>query len=409
MSLLFKSQLRIWKALIRRKLDEASYPEHAKEQSRVDKKGVSQWSDPGTERVIIEGLRWLIRAQVYSTTHDGGVARHFSLIDGWGPSYPETTGYIVPTLLDHAATNEGELGRECRESAERMLDWFLEIQTPCGGFQGGTIDARPIVPVTFNTGQILMGLASGVRVFGTKYESSMHRAASWLVESLDSDGCWRKHPTPFAEPGEKAYETHVAWGLLEAARVSGEKRYATAALTNVNWALTKQQSNGWFASCCLNDPVRPLTHTIGYALRGLIEAHLYFDRDPKMLAAARLTGDGLLMALRPDGSLPGRLDSSWKGVVSWCCLTGSSQLAHCLLLLGRETGDHRYLNAARSINSYVRKTVAIEGPEEVRGAVRGSLPINGAYGYYQYLNWACKFTVDSNSLELELSRTPGHG
>lgn len=40
----------------------------------------------------------------------------------------------------------------------------------------------------------------------------MRRAADWLVETQDADGCWRRHPTPFAEPGEKVYETHVAWG-----------------------------------------------------------------------------------------------------------------------------------------------------------------------------------------------------
>ena len=34
-----------------------------------------------------------------------------------------------------------------------------------------------------------------------------------------------------------------------------------------------------------------------------------------------------------------------------------------------------------------------------RGQVKGSFPVDGAYGRFQYLNWACKFTVDANLLE----------
>ena len=45
---------------------------------------------------------WLCGAQ--DTTPDGGVAGWFDLFGGrWTPSYPETTGYIVPTLLQLSA------------------------------------------------------------------------------------------------------------------------------------------------------------------------------------------------------------------------------------------------------------------------------------------------------------------
>jgi hypothetical protein len=42
---------------------------------------------------------------------------------------------------------------------------------------------------------------------------------------------------------------------------------------------------------------------------------------------------------------------------------------------------------------------AIGGPPDVRGGVKGSFPVDGAYGPYEYLNWACKFFVDANLLE----------
>jgi Squalene-hopene cyclase C-terminal domain len=339
-------------------------------------------------------VAWLGRAQDHSTSADGGVARHYSLVTGWGASYLETTGYIIPTMLSYASLRGDETARQ---RAQKMLDFLVANQLPEGGFQGSSIGARRVVPVTFNTGQILLGLASGVREFGA-YREAMYRAADWLVKTQDPDGGWRNHPTPFAEPGEKTYETHVAWGLLEASRLEPNSSYADAALANVRWALRYQRDNGWFEKCCLTDPSQPLTHTLGYALRGIIEAYR-LTRDETFLRAAQKTADGLLTAIRSDGMLPGRLDPNWRGTVSWVCLTGTMQIALCWLILYQETGDVRYRDAAYAANGFVRRTMRVDGPPETRGAIKGSFPVNGQYGAYQYLNWACKFFVDSNMLE----------
>jgi len=64
-------------------------------------------------------------------------------------------------------------------------------------------------------------------------------------------------------------------GLVEAACVVPDRGYGESALRHARLALTRQQSNGWFADCCLGDPRRPLTHTIGYPLRGLLEMYRF--------------------------------------------------------------------------------------------------------------------------------------
>jgi hypothetical protein len=369
-------------------------PAAARDEQRRDRAGLPAF-DPGTERAVEEALAWLCRAQDNSASRDGGVARDYSLLTGWNTSYPETTGYIIPTLLE-CARLRADAG--LRERAARMLDWLVSIQFAEGGFQGGVVGAEPVVPVTFNTGQILMGLASGVVELGDKYLDAMRRAADWLVETQDADGCWRKHATPFAEPGEKVYETHVSWGLLEAARVEPHRGYAEAALKNVRWALGFQRENGWFDECCLSDPLQPLTHTLGYVLRGLVEA-FRFTNDTALLAACRKTADALVANIGADGFLPGRFDSGWRGTVRWACLTGSVQIAYCWLVLYEHTHDTRYRDAAFAANSYVRRTLRTDGPMETRGAVKGSFPVNGGYCTYEYPNWACKFFIDSNLLE----------
>jgi hypothetical protein len=252
----------------------------------------------------------------------------------------------------------------------------------------------------FNTGQILLGLAAGERQLGG-YREPLCRAADWLVSVQDADGCWRRHASPFALAGEKTYDTHVAWGLIEAERVVPGAGYGSAALSNLRWALSRQHDNGWFADCCLDDPRRPLTHTLGYTLRGVIEGHR-LSADPALLAAARRTADGLITALRPDGWLPGRLDARWRAAADWVCITGSSQIAHCWGLLYQLTGEDLYHRAARQANAWVRRTIALDGPPGQRGGVKGSFPFDGGYGRLEFLNWAAKFTIDSNLLEQRL-------
>jgi len=370
----------------------------AKAELASDKRGLPA-ADPGPEAVIAACTAWLCAAQDNSASKDGGVARDFNLQRGWSTSYPETTGYIIPTIIALAHRNNDPL---LHARARRMLDWCVAIQFKEGGFQGGKIDATPKVPVTFNTGQILIGLSAGAAEYqDAAYLDAMHRAAAWLRDSLDADGCWRKYPTPFAKPGEKAYETHVSWGLFEAERVAPGHGYGEAGLRQVDWAISKQLPNGWFGSNCLTDPDRPLTHTIGYVLRGVLEAHLLSGR-ADLLQAAVVTGKSLVEAIGPDGYLAGRLDRNFRPGGKFVCLTGSVQIAHCLFLLYRLTGEQRFLAAGRKLTAYVRRTVRFDGEAGMVGGIKGSFPVDGEYGQWQYLNWAAKFCIDANLLEREL-------
>jgi hypothetical protein len=111
-----------------------------------------------------------------------------------------------------------------------------------------------------------------------------------------------------------------------------------------------------------------------------------------------------MTALRDDGYLPGRLDADWRGVVPWVCLTGTAQVAHCLLLLYRLSGRTAYRDAGFRANAFVRRTVALKGSPGVVGGIKGSFPVDGGYCPYQYLNWAAKFCIDANLLEIEVRR-----
>jgi hypothetical protein len=389
--------VRALKRSLRGILDGLQLPAAARRERQRDQRGLPD-HDPGIDAVVDACMAWLVRAQEQSPTHDGGVARDFSLLRGWSSSYPETTGYIAPTFFEYA---ELRALPGVADRAFRMLDWLVSIQFPEGAFQGGRVDMHPKVPVTFNTGQILLGLAAGARR-REQYVEPMRKAAAWLRDTQDVDGCWRRHPSPFAADGEKSYETHVAWGLFEAARILPDEGFAESAQRNIRWTIGRQSGNGWIADCCLNDAEAPLSHTLGYALRGLVEA-FRFTRSEEFLRAARRTSDALVQVISPDGRLAGRLHEDWTAAVSWTCPTGSVQIAHSLLLLYSETGCRAYLDAGRALNAFVRRTVRTDGNVDTRGGVKGSFPIHGDYERYEYLSWAAKFCVDSNLAERALT------
>jgi hypothetical protein len=133
-----------------------------------------------------------------------------------------------------------------------------------------------------------------------------------------------------------------------------------------------------------------------------LEAGVLLD-EPRYIDAARKPADALAALLRPDGGLAGRFDESWRPAAGWSCLTGDAQTSIVWLRLFAITHERRYLDAARRLNRFVSRTQDLRAADlGVRGGIKGSHPIWGEYGTYEYLNWAAKFFADALLLELRL-------
>jgi hypothetical protein len=354
-----------------------------------------------------EAMAWLCRAQ--DANGDGGVSRSYALRymrahrrKGWLASYPETTGYIIPTFLSYAGLT-GDTG--FRERAIRMARWESEVQMESGAVQGGVIDFPP-TPAIFNTGQVLFGWSAAYRETGDdRFLTSARRAGDFLVQAQDADGAWRLHGSRYARSGVNVYDVRSAWGLLEGYGVTHEPAHRAAVIRNLDFALTRQQPNGWYAECCLDDDERPLLHTIAYTMEGFLECGAALE-EPRYIEGARKAADALVALQRPDGSLAGRFDREWRPAVSWSCLTGDAQTAIVWFRLAEITGDGRFSVAALRMVRYLCGTQNLtSGDPGIRGGIAGSRPIWQEYGKYEYLNWAAKFFADALLLRLR-SRTP---
>ena len=353
-------------------------------------------------------MQWLCRAQ--DATPDAGVSRGYALRhmrdhkrSGWLASYPETTGYIIPTFFAYASLTGTS---EYRERAIRMAQWEADVQMENGAVQGGVIDF-PATAAIFNTGQVLFGWSAAFKeTHDETFRRAAQRGADFLVGAMDPDGAWRRHASRYARHGVNVYDTRTAWGLLEAHAITRDPAHREAVVRNLNFVLTKQRSNGWFEDCCLDDIIRPLLHTIAYTMEGLLEAGALLG-EKRFQDAARLAADALLARQRPDGSLAGRFDSDWNDAAKWSCLTGDAQTAIVWLRLYETTKNPRYLRAAERMNRYLSSTQDLDAADPgIRGGIKGSQPIWGEYGAYEYLNWAAKFFADALMLEIRAKERP---
>jgi uncharacterized protein YyaL (SSP411 family) len=352
-------------------------------------------------------IDWLCRAQ--DAFGDGGVARSYSLAynaffgrRGWTPSYPETTGYIIPTLFDYARASARA---DLVDRAVRMADWECEVQMPSGAVQGGTINEPPS-PAVFNTGQVIFGWVRAFKETGKeRYLASAIKAGEFLLSCQDADGAWRKNLSKFASETMPfyTYNARTAWGLHLLGEVTGTQSYKKAAVRNVEFALGEQLPNGWFKNNCLNDPERPLLHTIAYTLEGVVEMGIALN-NAAYISAVRTAADALLAGQRPDGSLAGRFNSRWEPAAKYSCLTGNAQMGIVWARLHQVTGDAKYLHGTTRANAFLRKVQWMgTGDPGLDGGISGSHPLHGQYGSFQVLNWAVKFFVDSMMLEASIA------
>jgi hypothetical protein len=344
---------------------------------------------------------WLCQAQDAGT--DDGVCAIFDLWSGtWSESYPETTGYIIPTLLALANARDEE---EPRRRALRMADWSCERQMEDGAVLSGLLGMRR-GPAVFNTGQVVFGWVCAFQQSGERrYALAARRACEWLLANQSPDGAWRANLSVMTSAPVFAYNVRCAWALIYAGQSLEEPSYVTAAQRAADWTLQQQNDAGWFRNNSFALGEVPLLHTIAYVIEGLLGVHA-FTLEPRYLEAARRAVDQVVRCYEA-GRLAGRLDEDWRPSVSWRCPTGEAQIAVVLHRLARELPDSGYREiASRLIGdvsaaqlSLTGRAPRVPGSGPTVGGVPASFPLWGDYVRFGLTNWAAKFFLDALMLE----------
>ena len=217
----------------------------------------------------------------------------------------------------------------------------------------------------------------------------------------EPDGNWIRGVSQFANPVSTVYSVKAAWGLAEMAVALNSPNFQAAAVRNAEFTLTKQESNGWFRDCCLDDSEYPLLHTIAYTMQGLIGIGTIANRTD-LIEAAQRTAKALTVLMNDEGFIPGRINRDFTGAANWCCLTGTAQTSIVWSHLHRITGEPAFSRAAELANRYLMSRHDISSPDPcIRGGLAGSWPVWAPYGKFRILNWATKFLADALLLQIK--------
>ena len=181
---------------------------------------------------------WLVRSIEHGA---GGSCAHFSIALGWSRPYPETTGYLIPTLLALDAQHP-ELG--LREHARNCGRWLLSIQNSNGSWNGGLHPTKGAGKASvFNTGQILKGMVALHRAnAGDGFVEAAARGARWLAESAAENGLWRGGD--YRATKTPSYYTHVLWPMLETWLETCDSKVRESAEKGVATVLERVRPNG---------------------------------------------------------------------------------------------------------------------------------------------------------------------
>jgi uncharacterized protein YyaL (SSP411 family) len=307
---------------------------------------------------------------------------------GWSAPYPETTGYIIETLLDYYAVLQEDW---LRDYALAGADWICTLQRPNGALPGGLgTEGKDSV---FNTGMMLFGLHRAyLFTQNHKYLNTTNRAADWLLESLSSDATWKQGA--YVEGYIPAYYTRVIWALLSLNETLQRADIQDAMQKAMSFYKHSFNDNGTVKNWAFRANEKAFTHTIAYTQRGFLES-ARFLKDESLLKIAMTIALTLMEDFDKNGKLAGAYDENWQGDYSFRCNTGNAQLSLNLSRLSQLTDNQVFAKYAQLFFKTVECAPSTLPFRGYRGAIAGSKPIWGAYQPFQYVNWAAKFWLDA--------------
>lgn len=363
----------------------------------------------------MEGIRaalaWLFRSQ--DVNDDGGSSAYFSVeTRRWAPSYPETTGYIINTLIGAlvALDLDEATRREIETRARRMADWLVSLQMPDGAFPAGLAGDPDPQPRLFNTGQVLSGLVTlGIRSSDETVLEAARRAADWMCDIQNDDGSWDRY---LYDRNCRTYYAHALKALAFAAlqkEFPNGARYAQAARRFVDWALPHQRENGWTDRASLFTPEMKseyyVLHTIAYTIDGFLGLGVSLNHEPCVEAGLR-GAEALMRRFEIDGVLWAEYDERWRPIANYICVTGGAQMASIWARSYQLTNDVRFLNAMLKMSDCLRAIQPRgDAPADIQGGFPGSIPIHAKYQPNQWPNWAAKFALDAFLNEVDLLKS----
>lgn len=327
---------------------------------------------------------WLLTCQRQSS--DGGYSAFYSLITGWAKGYVETTGYIIPTMLDIANLLDTP---QYRESALHAGKWLLKVQQQDGSYP----DIGGYQAEIFDTGQVLFGLNRLFReTEDQRFLGAAIKAGDWLLNMQDADGSWPVIAHWQRKP--RTYHVRVAAALIELGKIRNDERYIRAGEKNLRWAMSCQKENGYFLHCELKEGDDALLHAIIYVLEGFMMAYQLTGEQLWLEAVIKEAKILKEINIQRDVVLHSQYDENFHATNKEICITGLAQWAGLCLDLYAITKDQEFFEVA-VLSIFYLKSKHLHCRGAIKGALPASVPLWGYYCPVAFVNWGVKFFADT--------------
>ena len=336
---------------------------------------------------------WLAKSIDFN---DGnGSSAYLDLWNGWSGPYPETTGYIIPTLF---AASPYVSDKNLQSTALKLADWLLSLQRSDGSFpQGLEMGEKSEI---FDSGQILFGLLSAFHNTNEeKYKTAFILLIDWMISNQTPDGAFSM--TTYVAQYCPSYHVRFVWALVLSLEIYPAKQQ----LSNVIHKALQYYSSLILENAGIKNwgfhPHEPgLTHTIAYTLRGFIECGILL-KEKKFVDLVIPTINKIENDLDEHKFLAGEYDTDWKGNYSFRCLTGEAQLSIIYRRLYKLYNDEKYERVADKLLLQIStKQNRFPYLKNMKGGFFASAPFYGKYMRFRMNNWTCKFYIDALLLSL---------
>ena len=257
-------------------------------------------SRPNYLKVYNNAIRWIDDNSIAGE----GIINNSSL----KLSYPEVTGYYIPTLLRWGY----------KERAVSYAKWLCSIQKKDGSWY----DTLNEAPYIFDSAQILKGLLSVRNLYKDKdtIDQAIVNGCNWILKCMTAEGQLIT-PTETAWGGvaTELIHTYCLSPLIEAARIFNKKEYEEAAYKILNYYKTNYRQQ------IVNFSM--LSHFYAYVVEAMI------DMGENELARQAMSN--MEVYQKENGAVPAYNN------VDWVCSTGLFQLALIWYRLGDEQRGNR--------------------------------------------------------------------
>lgn len=304
-------------------------------------------SRPNYIRIYQKAIQWILNHSI-----DGeGIICHTNL----SKSYPEVTGYYIPTLLKWGY----------RDLACSYAEWLCSAQKEDGSWY----DTENTAPYIFDTAQALKGLLA-VRTIMPQTDRHILVGCEWILSQMREDG---KLITPDTTAWgsnqnicDEVIHIYCLSPLLEASEVFGKPEYTEKAIKI--WQYYKKNYYEKIMNFSL------LSHFYAYLMEALLDIGELDMVNEAMIRMEKYQ--------KASGAVPAFQDCEW------ICSTGLFQLSLIWFRLGN-------INRGKKAFEYACKLQNESGGWFGSYPSEDGLKENGTYFPNSEISWAVKFFLDA--------------